>query len=267
MKKRLISFLLVVVLVAAVFPVSAFAQPAVAMYTLGTNSTVAQICASHGVDYNTYKVLIMALNCVSNENELLNMPAGSVVVVPANANTAATLAGIGASGIISGNAGSAANTTGPSLSTNAKAGVATKAKAGDTIAYYLVSYTIQSGDTMIGLYNKRELNYKTYSSLITKLNKNVNFNKLRVGQTLLLPVPSVTAGDNVVYTVMRHVMQSGDTVYNVLRDGYGMDYKANTDLVKLMNSKDNIASFRVGEALLIAINGYVSPAALAAAAK
>ena len=104
MKKKLISFLLIIVLVAALVPVSAFAEPAVAIYTLTGTTSIVDLCAAHGVDYNTYKVLIMALNSVSNENAFAQMGAGSRVVVPINANAAATLAGISGAGIISGTA-------------------------------------------------------------------------------------------------------------------------------------------------------------------
>ena len=262
MKKKLISFLLIIVLVAALVPVSAFAEPAVAIYTLTGTTSIVDLCTAHGVDYNTYKVLIMALNSVSNENAFAQMGAGSRVVVPINANAAATLAGISGAGIISGSAPGNTAASG----NNAVAGAATKLNSGDSISCYVLSYTIKTGDTIIGLYKSRELNYKTYATLIEKLNKNVNFNKLRVGQTLLLPVNTVTTGDTVVYTIMSHVMKSGDTVYNVIKNGYGMDYKANTSLLQTINSKENLASFKVGETLHIAINGYVSPSALSAAA-
>lgn len=263
MKKKLISFLLIIVLVAALVPASAFAEPAVAIYTLTGTTSIVDLCTAHGVDYNTYKVLIMALNSVSNENDFASMGAGSRVVIPISANAAATLAGISGAGIISGAAPGSAAASGNS----AVAGAATKLNAGDSISCYVLSYTIKAGDTIIGLYKSRNLNYKTYATLIEKLNKNVNFNKLRVGQTLLLPVNAVTTGDTVVYTIMSHVMKSGDTVYNVIKNGYGMDYKANTSLLQTINSKENLASFKVGETLNIAINGYVSPGALSAAAK
>lgn len=262
MKKKLISFFLIVVLVMALIPVSAFAEPAVAIYTLTGTTSIVDLCAAHGVDYNTYKVLIMALNSVSNENAFANMGAGSRVVIPISGQAAATLAGISGAGIISAPAAGTAAAGGSSASS---VGVASKLNAGDTVSCYVLSYTIQSGDTIIGLYKSRNLNYKTYATLIEKLNKNVNFNKLRVGQTLLLPVNAVNTGDTVVYTIMSHVMKSGDTVYNVISSGYGMNYKANTELLQTINSKENLASFKVGETLHIPINGYVSPAALSAA--
>lgn len=259
MKRKLISFLLVVLIVATMIPISAFAEPAVAIYTLNGSITVSALCQAHGVDYNKYKVLIMALNSVSNENEFAAMGPGSRVVVPVNEAAAATLAGISGAGIISGSVNNAAGSTAKTE------GVATKLVAGDTVSCYVLSYTIQAGDTIIGLYKSRNLNYKTYATLIERLNKNVNFNKLRVGQTLLLPVDAVTTGDTVVYTIMSHVMKSGDTVYNIINNGYGMNYKANTQLLQTINNKENLASFKVGEALHIAINGYVSPSAIPAA--
>lgn len=265
MKKKLISILLLVVIFAALIPTAAFAEPAVVIYTLNTGDTVSSLCQRHGVDYNTYRVLIMALNNVSNENDFARMPVGSKIVIPVSANAAATISGIKTAGAAA-NTGSSAGTTGTDANSasaaNAELGIAKNVVWGDTISCYVISYPIKAGDTVIGIYKTRNINYKTYSNLILKLNKISSVNNLRVGQTLLLPVDKVLPGDNVVYTIMNHPMKSGETVYGIISSGYGMNYRANTELLKTVNSKDNLGAFKVGEILHIAISGYIqNPAA------
>ena len=61
---------------------------------------------------------------------------------------------------------------------------------------------------------------------------------------------------------MNHPMKSGETVYGVITSGYKMDYKANAELLKAINNKDNLGAFKVGEILHVAIKSYIgNPAA------
>jgi len=273
MKKKLISILLLVVIFATFLSSAAFAQPAVAIYTLNAGDTVSSLCARHGVNYDTYKVLIMALNSVSNEYDFARMPVGSQIVVPVSANAASTLSGLSNAGVVGGMTGSTGTTALPgnttvgstsSANNNAAVGAAKDVALGDTVNCYVISYPIKSGDTVIGIYKTRNIDYKTYSNLILKLNKISSVNNLRVGQTLLLPVDKVLPGDNVVYTIMNHPMKSGETVYGIITTGYGMDYKANTELLKAINNKENLGSFRVGEVLHVAIKTYIANTGAAA---
>ena len=63
---------------------------------------------------------------------------------------------------------------------------------------------------------------------------------------------------DVRYTVMKHTMKSGETVYNVVTTGYGLDFNTNQELLKLVNGKDNLAAFKAGEALYIPVSGVVN---------
>ena len=79
-----------------------------------------------------------------------------------------------------------------------------------------------------------------------------------------------TVADNsadVRYTVMKHTMKSGETVYNVVTTGYGLDFNTNQELLKLVNGKDNLAAFKAGEALYIPVSGVVNITAGQTAAK
>lgn len=265
MKKRLVSFLLLLVLLISLLPSSAFAVPAVTIVQLSLGESVAMLCSRYGIDYNTYRPLIMALNCVSNEAEFANFPVGTQVAIPVSAAAAAALsAAQGAGTSPAPGTGSTGNVSGAG-STNNAPGVASKYIPGDTIACYVISYTFQAGDTISNLYKSRGMSYKTFSSAILQLNKLSGFNNIRAGKTLLLPVTVVQQNDQVVYTLMRHVMKSGETVYSVISSGYGMNFKANQDMLKMANGKEDLGKFKVGEALLIPIQGYISPSAIQAA--
>lgn len=261
MKKRLISLLIFVVLLISMVPVSAMAAPApaVTFVTLSYGENIATLCQRYGVDYATYRTLIMALNCVSNENDFAVMPAGTQLVIPVNAACAAALS---ASSMVGGSTAPGAGvvpgaTVGGAVAGN-NAGLATKVNTGDTVSCYIIAYTIQAGDTIINLYNSRGMSYKTFSSAILSLNKLSGFNNLKVGQTLLLPVTTLHQNDQVVYTVMAHRMKAGETVFNIISSGYGMNYKASQELLKSANGKEDLGKFKVGEVLLIPIQGYVA---------
>jgi len=268
MKKKLISILLLVVIFATMLSTAAFAEPAVAIYTLNAGDTVSSLCARHGVNYDAYKVLIMALNSVSNEYDFAKMPVGSKIVVPVSANAASTLSGLSSAGVMGAVTGTVTNpgtvNNAGTANSNAAVGAAKDVALGDTVNCYVISYPIKSGDTVINIYKARNSDYKTYYNLMLKLNKMSNVNNLRVGQTLLLPVSSVLPGDNVVYTIMNHPMKSGETVYGVITTGYKMDYKANTELLKAINNKENLGAFKVGEVLHVAVKSYIGNSASAA---
>jgi len=258
MKKKLISILLLVVIFATVLSTAAFAEPAVAIYTLNAGDTVSSLCARHGVNYDTYKVLIMALNNVSNEYDFARMPVGSKIVVPVSANAASTLSGLSSAGVVGAVTGTTGSNTAASTNNTAPVlGAASNVALGDTVNCYVISYTIKAGDAVINIYKSRDLDYKTYSSLILKLNKISNVNNLRVGQKLLLPVDKVLPGDDIEYTIMNHTMKSGETVYGIITTSYGMDYKTNAEFLQTLNNKENLGAFKVGEVLHIAINSYL----------
>lgn len=260
MKKKIISFVLLVVMISSLLCVSAYAQPAVGIVTLANGDTVFSLCQKYGISYNTYKTLIMALNCVTDESQFGRMPVGSQIVLPINDAAAAAISGISSgSGSTTVAPGINAGTTLPQAPQTPVAGAATSVPAGDTVSCYVISYKVQSKDTISGIYRARDLSYKTYTNLILKLNNLSSLNSLKVGRTYLLPVAAPIQGDTVEYTVMRHTMQSGETVYGVVSTGYGLKYKDNQEMLKTINGKDNLGSFKVGEGLLIAVKGYVQP--------
>jgi LysM repeat protein len=267
MRKKLISLLLTLVMAVGMvltMSVTAFAEPAVTIVTVAKGDTVTSICKKYGVDYYTYKKIIMALNCVSDESEFSKIKVGGQFVVPVSEAAAISLSNAAGSVTITGSTG--AQTSG-STSTAKEPGLATQIPATDSVGYYIVSYTVESGDTINNIYKSWGLGYKTYTNQILGLNNISGFNKISVGKQLLLPTTVVATGTDVRYTVMKHVMKSGETVYNVVTSGYGLSYSANQEMLKLINGKDNLAAFKVGETLYIPVSGVVSISSDTAATK
>ena len=257
MKKRLITLLLTVIIAAGMISamgVAAFAEPAVAIVTVAKGDTVISICKKYGFDYYTYKKIVMALNSVSEESEFSKIKVGGQFVVPVSEAAAKSLSSAAASITITPSNGG--QTNGSTAAAN-EPGLATKIPSEDSIGYYVVTYTVESGDTINNIYKSWGLGYKTYTNQILGLNKISGFNKIGVGKQLLLPTTVVATGTDVRYTVMKHIMKSGETVYNVVTTGYGLNFNANQDMLKLLNGKDNLAAFKVGEALYIPVSGVV----------
>lgn len=257
MKKRMISLLLTVLMMAAMvsaITVTASAEPTVTIVTVAQGDTVISICKKYGFDYYSYKKIVMALNNVSDESEFSKIKVGGQFAVPVSEAAAKTLSAAAASVTIT------PSNTQPSGTTSAskEPGMATQILGGDTVGYYIVNYQVQSGDTINSIYKEWGLGYKTYTNQILALNNISGFNKIGVGKQLLLPTTVAAAGTDVRYSVMKHVMKSGETVYNVVTTGYGLDFNVNQDMLKIVNGKDNLAAFKVGEALYIPISGVVS---------
>ena len=65
-------------------------------------------------------------------------------------------------------------------------------------------------------------------------------------------------GDNYLHPGRRAIMKAGETVFNIISSGYGMNFKASQELLKAANGKDDLGKFKVGEILLIPVQGYVA---------
>ena len=100
MKKKMISLLLTAVMMVSLvcaITVSAYAEPTVTFVTVAQGDTVVGICKKYGVDYYSYKNLIMALNGVSSESDFSKIKIGSNFAVPISDAAAKALANCSAS--------------------------------------------------------------------------------------------------------------------------------------------------------------------------
>ena len=235
---------------------TASADAQVTTVTLNSGDTVVKLCQNIGVDYYAHRNLIMSLNGFTSEAQFSKMAVGSKVVLPVSNAAAASLSssGVGAA---------TTTTTTPVASTvvgttGAITGTSTSIPTGDYASYYLVSYTIQPGETISGIYNNWGLSYKTYSNQILKLNRLANFNSIPAGKTLILPTTNPAIAGSSYTTVMAHVMRAGDSAYNIICTNYGLNYNSVQTQVQALNNRENLGNFMVGEVLYIPVNGLVS---------
>ncbi len=253
MKKRLISLLMTVVMLVSlcsVFTVSAAADAQVATVTLASGDSVLKICQAHGIDYYTYKDLIMKLNGITDESQFSKLPVGKQIVLPISNAAAAALSGSTAT--VSGATGT--GTTGTGLTS----GTVSSLPSGDRVAYYLVTYKVQRGDTIGSIYSAMGLSYKTYENQVVKLNKLRNINAIQVGQTLTLPTTNPGLSGTTYTTIMAHTMRSGESAYDIACGSYGLSYNSAQAMLQALNNRDNLGLFRVGETMYIPVAGLVS---------
>ena len=73
-------------------------------------------------------------------------------------------------------------------------GLAATASAADTIKGYLVSYTLQAGDTIYAVCEAKGIDFDNNLNLIAKINNITNYNYMMPGKQLWLPSTTATTG-------------------------------------------------------------------------
>lgn len=246
MKKRIISVLLTVLMVMSLFTglsVSAYADdenPQVVEYTLKAGDYVLKLCQAQGINYFTCKDAIIKLNGLKSENDFRFLAVGRVIKLPATDAAALSIIASGSTG------------TGSTGSTGASAGTASAAKGSDSVAYYLIPYTIQRGETVAGICNSLGISFTNYADQIMRLNNISSWNKVAAGKTLLLPSPKAPAVGTTCYQVVAHKVASGETAYNMVAS-YGIDYGQNTKLLQALNNTSNLAKVKAGSTFYLPV--------------
>ena len=270
MKKRLISFLLTLVMLVSlcsVFTVSASADAQVATVTIGSGDTVLGICQKYGIDYYTYKNLIMTLNGMTDESQFRKLAVGAKVVLPVSNTAAAALAGGTATVSGTGN-----NTAGTATGSGLTTGTVSNLPAGDHVAYYLVTYTVQKGETIGGIYSNMGLSYKTYQNQIVKLNNLRNINAVQAGQTVatvrdtsvMLLAVDFPAAEAQSFAVGQAAQVMPDTTFEVLngtiRSVSGADPAGDASLMTctVTIAVPNTGSLTTAQAAVAQVNGVSS---------
>ena len=196
----------------------AYADSSYFSVTLKNGETVCSVCKANGIDYSANKNLIMVLNGMTKEAELGALPAGSAVKLP-------TQAASNSNSIIS----------------------------GDSVKYYVLPYVIEKGDTIAHVYWLWGLRFENYAQDIMSLNYIDDYSDLDllfVGNTYLLPTTEANVKTGTYTTVMSHVMQSGETVYDVCCS-YGIDYNDSRKTLERYNRGADLTNVKVGQELLI----------------
>lgn len=238
MKKRLISILLTLLMVMSMFTgmsVSAYADDGTEElyvdYTLAQGDYVLRICQKLGINYYTCKEAIMALNNITSENGFRYLSVGEVVKIPVSDAAAIAI-------MNGGKDTSTGTTTGGTASGTVSAGA--------TIAYYLIPYTMQRGETVLGVCNSLGISFANYADQIMKLNGISSWSKVGAGTTLLLPTTKTPAVGTTCYAVVAHKVASDDTAYTLCQK-YGVSYGGSTKLLQALNNTDNLAAIKAGK--------------------
>lgn len=246
MKKRFISMLLAVLLVVSLFAgtsVSAYAdgEYKTVSYTLVKGDTLLQICNNMGLNFYTCQTAINKLNNFTSEAQYRKLYVGQVIKLPATNEDAAKIA----SSYISGSTGSGTvvNTGSSSGSTGSVSG---------NVAYWLIPYTIQRGETVVGVCNTLGISFNTYSSQIMKINNISSWNRVAAGKTLLLPTAVKPAAGISCYAVIAHKVAQGETTYGICQN-YGISYTSNASLMQALNPSVNFNFIKYNTTMLVPV--------------
>ncbi len=242
MKKRLISMLLAVLLVATMFggtSISAYADSDynTFKYTIVSGDTLLQICNNSGLNFYTCQTAINKLNNFTSEAQYRKLYVGQVITLPASNEDAAKIA----SSYVSGGTGSSTGST--SGSTGNVSG---------NVAYWLIPYTIQSGETITGVCNTLGISFSSYADLIKSINNISSWNRIPAGKTLLLPTAVKPAAGISCYAVMAHKVTQGETTYGICQN-YGISYTSNTSLLQTLNPKVSLTNIKYNTTLLVPV--------------
>ena len=216
--KRVLSLTLSLCLVFALFcgfSISASAAGDCFSVKLESGDTVCSVCTANGINYEKNKNLIMVLNNMTKESELDALSAGTVIKLP-------THAAMSCSSIIS----------------------------NDKVKYYVIPYVIEKGDTIAHVYWLWGLRFENYQEDIKSINEVDDLDLLWVGSTYLLPTTEANVKTGTYTTVMSHLIQSGETAYDVCT-AYGIDFFENQDVLERYNQGRDLTKLSAGSELLI----------------
>ena len=255
MKKRFISMLLVVLMVMSLFTgVSTSASAAwnganTIEYTMQSGDYVLRICQKLGLNYYTCKSAIMALNNI-NEGQWNKLAVGRVLTLPAS-DQDAILITTGATQTVQ--TTGAAQTTGTATTGNTAYATTSTLSTGnntvrtaDVLGYYLVPYTMSVGDTVSGVCNSLGVNFSVFHDFIKQVNDISSWNKVRAGQTLIIPTPVQPSVGTSCYGVMVHTVTNNETAYSITSNA-GVSYNANKKLLEALNQTNNLGAIKVGQ--------------------
>lgn len=248
MKKRLISMLLTVLMVASLFggmSVSAYAdgEYATQEYTLKSGDTLLKVCNKLGLNWYSCQTAINKLNNIS-EAQYRKLSVGQVIKLPATNEDAAKIVKAGTS---SGSTGGTVISGGTGSSTSGSTST-----SGVNAAYWLIPYTMQKGETVAGVCNVLGISFATYSEQIKTINNISTWSKVAAGKTLLLPSASAPAAGTSCYAVVAHQIQKGETTYSICNQ-YGVSYNANASLMQTLNKGTSLTNIKYGRTLYVPV--------------
>ncbi len=259
MKKRIISMLLTVLMVMSLFsglPLNAYAATTAGAntieYTMGAGDYVLRICQKFGLNYYTCKDAIMILNNIY-DGQWNKLAVGRTLILPASDNDAVLIAN--GARLTNVNSGAASTTISTGTAATYNTGTATTGtsvattatfKSADSLAYYLVPYTMSAGENVSGVCNSLGVNFNIFSPFIKQVNGISDWTKVRAGQTLIIPTPVCPSVGTTCYGVMQHKVGGSDTAYGIASSN-GVNYNANKTLLEVLNQTNNLANLTAGQ--------------------
>ncbi len=265
---------------------------AIYKHILVTGDTVYNLCAGLGINMEDYSDMILQLNDAKSLTGFLAgkpilLPiyhaTPSATATPAAGLTPATPA-TPATGTVSGNtvaggttaADAAAadatvpggvSTTSTSSSVTNPDGSVTTTTVTTTIStseadnlfdaskadkYYLVPYTVKSGDTLIAICNAYKSSFTKNAELISTVNGLTSASVIMVGDKLWIPSQTAAGLSTGYYVVTMHAMAAGETVYG-LCTAAGGNFPATYRMLTLLNDGVNFNTLRVGQKIAIPV--------------
>ena len=212
-------------------------------HTVGEWDTLVKVCGSYGMNFYTVKYAIMKLNGFTSERQLDILRTGQVIKLPASENDAKLVMS------------SSTTTTKPSDSgTGTTGGTSTgsSSEAGESVAYYIIPYTFQSGDTVYNVCLGMGVDFEKNSDLIMKLNSIKDYRSIGNGKVLLIPSPKAPESGS-YYKVVAHKLVYGETAQSVT-ESYGLEYSKVLNMMKLVNGKDSFDMIYAGTVLYVPVS-------------
>ena len=217
-------------------------------YTLKTHTLVAgdsleTLCSKYGI--STSDVLLSRLN-----GNLSNLSVGGTIVFPSYTGSGNGLGNATTTVPVSGTV-----TTGTVTGGTTSAGTIAAVTGTDTLAYYLIPYVMQAGDTVADVCARLGIDFSSNQATITKLNNITNYARIAVGRTILLP--SNSAGSGSSYAVYAHRLNAGESVYQLCLN-YGINYGNSQALLKALNNTNYLDSVMAGNIFYLPVSGTYS---------
>lgn len=241
--------MLCIVLVASLFTGFAASASAddVIVVTLKDGDYLYKVCKNLGLDYYQCKNAIKILNNFTSETQLNRLTVGQTIKLPASNAIAATIKSSSATTTTVTTSTTVNGTTTTTTTTNTVSGN----MSNYNVAFYLVPYVPQYGDTFGSICTKFGTSFDQYSSLILKSNGLASASGLTAGKTVYIPSTKAPASGG-FYAVVNHVVASGETITGIC-SAYGTSYSANSTLVNGLNAGKDLNKIYANQTVYIPV--------------
>lgn len=218
MSKRFLCLFLCLSLFVCLLSAVAYAEVDYDSVVIEAGDTVKKLVEANGLDFNTEKYVVMVLNRLDKEKQLNVLRIGDTIKIPK----------------------APADIDGPSPHL-----ISVK----DTVGYYVIPYTVQSGDTLKHIYELWDLKVENYLDLIKQLNPGKDVDLLYVGDRFYLPTMERNLKTDTYTTIMAHVMLQDEQIESVF-SRYGIDLASRRDELQSYNTKP-LDKIKAGDTLMI----------------